>query len=222
MAVSKRLRYEVLRRDNHACRYCGAAAPEAKLTVDHVVPTALGGTDEASNLVAACAACNSGKSASAPDIALVEQVRDDAIAHAERMRQVYAVLVERIGLTEDYIDQWVDSWSNWDETPINYRESLTRWHRMGVPIEIVTDAARRASASTKWFRGTGRFTYMCGIVWNQITAVDAITADKAYLDKHIVTEAELEALRAYAWESGRYAGYRRAVLGTHEEVVSGA
>ncbi|MEU5976310.1 hypothetical protein [Streptomyces sp. NPDC047315] len=25
MAVSKRLRYEILRRDNHACRYCGAA-----------------------------------------------------------------------------------------------------------------------------------------------------------------------------------------------------
>lgn len=29
MAVSKRTRYEVLRRDNHACRYCGARAPEA-------------------------------------------------------------------------------------------------------------------------------------------------------------------------------------------------
>lgn len=23
MAISKRLRYEILRRDNHACRYCG-------------------------------------------------------------------------------------------------------------------------------------------------------------------------------------------------------
>ena len=38
MAVSKRTRYEVLRRDNHACRYCGASAPDAKLTVDHVLP----------------------------------------------------------------------------------------------------------------------------------------------------------------------------------------
>jgi len=31
MAVSKRLRFEILRRDDHACRYCGATAPEAKL-----------------------------------------------------------------------------------------------------------------------------------------------------------------------------------------------
>lgn len=33
MAVSKRLRYEILRRDDHACRYCGDRAPDVKLTV---------------------------------------------------------------------------------------------------------------------------------------------------------------------------------------------
>jgi 5-methylcytosine-specific restriction endonuclease McrA len=38
MAVSKRTRYEVLRRDNHACRYCGGIAPDVILTVDHVTP----------------------------------------------------------------------------------------------------------------------------------------------------------------------------------------
>lgn len=43
MAVSKRLRFEVLRRDNHACRYCGATPPDVVLTIDHVVQTALGG-----------------------------------------------------------------------------------------------------------------------------------------------------------------------------------
>lgn len=41
MSVSKRLRFEVLRRDNHTCRYCGSSAPEVKLTIDHVVPVAL-------------------------------------------------------------------------------------------------------------------------------------------------------------------------------------
>lgn len=29
MAVSKRLRHEVMRRDNHTCRYCGGGAPTA-------------------------------------------------------------------------------------------------------------------------------------------------------------------------------------------------
>ena len=41
MAVSKRLRYEILRRDNHTCRYCGESAPDVKLTIDHVVPVSL-------------------------------------------------------------------------------------------------------------------------------------------------------------------------------------
>ena len=54
MAVSKRTRFEVLRRDNHTCRYCGQSAPDVKLTVDHVLPVALGGHDDPTNLVAAC------------------------------------------------------------------------------------------------------------------------------------------------------------------------
>jgi 5-methylcytosine-specific restriction endonuclease McrA len=59
--ISKRLRYEILRRDGHHCRYCGLGSDEVTITVDHVIPTALGGTDDPSNLVAACRDCNSGK-----------------------------------------------------------------------------------------------------------------------------------------------------------------
>jgi 5-methylcytosine-specific restriction endonuclease McrA len=69
MTVSKRARYEVLRRDNHTCRYCGGKAPDVALTVDHVTPVALGGTDGPGNLVAACRDCNAGKAASHPDAA---------------------------------------------------------------------------------------------------------------------------------------------------------
>lgn len=47
----------VLDRDGHVCRYCGGSAD----TVDHVVPKARGGSDDESNLVAACRPCNSAK-----------------------------------------------------------------------------------------------------------------------------------------------------------------
>ena len=40
------------------CHYCGS--PHA-LTADHIVPRAHGGTDEASNLVPACAPCNTSR-----------------------------------------------------------------------------------------------------------------------------------------------------------------
>ncbi|WP_327594631.1 HNH endonuclease [Streptomyces chartreusis] len=67
MPVSKRTRFEVLRRDGFRCRYCGATPEMAELTVDHVTPMALGGGDEPGNLVTACEPCNSGKTSTAPD-----------------------------------------------------------------------------------------------------------------------------------------------------------
>ena len=56
------LRQQVLERDDYVCVYCNGANGEAT-TVDHVVPKAQGGTDELSNLVAACLKCNARKGA---------------------------------------------------------------------------------------------------------------------------------------------------------------
>jgi hypothetical protein len=87
MAVSKRLRYEILRRDNHACRYCGATAPGVKLNVDHVIPTSLGGSDKPDNLVTACADCNSGKTSSMPNAEPVTDVDQDTFRQVVTQRQ---------------------------------------------------------------------------------------------------------------------------------------
>ncbi|MDI5965797.1 HNH endonuclease [Streptantibioticus silvisoli] len=87
MAVSKRLRYEILRRDNFACRYCGATAPDAPLRVDHVIPKALGGTDAPTNLVTACEPCNSGKTSSLPTGFSVGDVDQGSLRQAAALRR---------------------------------------------------------------------------------------------------------------------------------------
>jgi HNH endonuclease len=74
LAISKRLRYEILQRDNYTCRYCGAFAPVVVLNVDHVVPRKLGGSDLPGNLVTACEDCNSGKSAMMPPPGLLAEI----------------------------------------------------------------------------------------------------------------------------------------------------
>ncbi|OZC59242.1 hypothetical protein CH276_22605 [Rhodococcus sp. 06-470-2] len=77
MAVSKRLRYEILQRDGYTCRYCGAKADnETRLVVDHVLPKALGGKDEPDNLITACEPCNVGKSSTTPGLDLVADVAE--------------------------------------------------------------------------------------------------------------------------------------------------
>lgn len=67
MPVPNRLRFEVFRRDAFRCRYCGTSAAVAPLTIDHVHPTVLGGSDDIDNLVASCVPCNNGKTSATPD-----------------------------------------------------------------------------------------------------------------------------------------------------------
>ena len=69
MAKSKRERirpldrFEVFKRDEFTCFYCGRTPPTTILEVDHIVAVAAGGGNEASNLVTSCFECNRGKGA---------------------------------------------------------------------------------------------------------------------------------------------------------------
>lgn len=62
----KRGRWMILERDNFTCIYCGLSSPadHAMLHVDHIIPVDDGGKSHAGNLITACQACNSQKSAS--------------------------------------------------------------------------------------------------------------------------------------------------------------
>lgn len=60
--LSKKRRFEVLKRFHFRCHYCGArGADGVELHVDHVHPVSKGGMDCDDNLVAACRDCNLGK-----------------------------------------------------------------------------------------------------------------------------------------------------------------
>jgi len=52
--ISKKLRFEVFKRDSFTCQYCGRKAPEIVLNCDHVTPVAEGGTTDILNLVTSC------------------------------------------------------------------------------------------------------------------------------------------------------------------------
>lgn len=58
--ITTKRRFEILARDGHRCRYCGSAH---ELQIDHVVPVVAGGSNDPTNLVAACRICNNGKGA---------------------------------------------------------------------------------------------------------------------------------------------------------------
>lgn len=92
MAISKRLRYEVLRRDGFKCGYCHAS--EVLLTVDHVIPRSLGGSDAPGNLIACCDDCNTGKSSALLGGATVQDVSPFLLQWSRARRSPDAFLVE--------------------------------------------------------------------------------------------------------------------------------
>lgn len=63
MALSKKTRFDVFKRDGFVCQYCGRTPPAVVLECDHVDPRANGGSDEIDNLLTSCADCNRGKGA---------------------------------------------------------------------------------------------------------------------------------------------------------------
>lgn len=59
--ISKKTRFEVFKRDNFTCQYCGRMAPDVILEVDHINPVSNGGDNDILNLTTSCFDCNRGK-----------------------------------------------------------------------------------------------------------------------------------------------------------------
>jgi len=51
-------RDNIFLRDMYTCQYCGYEYSEHELTIDHVIPSSLGGANSWENVVTACARCN--------------------------------------------------------------------------------------------------------------------------------------------------------------------
>jgi len=61
-AISNKLRYAVLQRDNSTCQRCGKTVQDGiKLEADHKIPVEWGGETEIDNLWTLCNICNGGK-----------------------------------------------------------------------------------------------------------------------------------------------------------------
>ena len=76
----------VRQRFNFCCGYCGVREVDvgAELTVDHFQPRARGGSNEVSNLVYCCHACNEFKSnywQTEPDLRILHPLHDDLAVH---------------------------------------------------------------------------------------------------------------------------------------------
>jgi hypothetical protein len=68
-----KLRFEVFKRDDFTCQYCGRNVKDdkIKLQCDHIIPKSFGGENILSNLTTSCLECNEGKK----DVLLEEKIK---------------------------------------------------------------------------------------------------------------------------------------------------
>lgn len=167
--LSKRLRFEVFKRDLFTCQYCGATPPAVVLEVDHIEAVAEGGGDTEDNLVTACFDCNRGKAAISLTVApeaLAE--RAERIAEAEAQLAGYrAVIRDQLDRIEEDIWTVFDALEGERETTHARFESVRRFIAR-LPLEVVVRAAEVARANMSRFGRDKRFRYFCGVCWNQI------------------------------------------------------
>ena len=162
---SKRLRFEVFKRDHFTCQYCGAQPPDVVLVIDHIVPVAAGGETTIDNLITACEACNQGK---ADKPLTARQIRPDAdllyletqqeIAELRRYREALEVREQELQKTVEALqDLWCRaSGLDWAPHDRVLRQLLNRYS-VDIVGEAIMDVAPkvgggyiRAYNDSKW------------------------------------------------------------------------
>ena len=166
--ISKKMRFEVFKRDGFSCQYCGATPPKVILEVDHIDPVALGGGDEMDNLITACFPCNRGKAANELT-AVPQSLADKAAETAEREEQLagyQAILRAKRERLED--DTWAvfAHWRGQEETTQSRFQSVKRFVDL-LGLDEVLDAVDITLAARIFSEGR-EFRYFCGVCWKKV------------------------------------------------------
>ena len=111
--ISKKLRFEIFKRDKFCCSFCGQSAPDVILEIDHIKPVVEGGKNDILNLTTACFDCNRGKGK--------RKLSDDS-SIKKQLTQLEILQEKRDQLK--LLTQWRDRLDNLDDDFIKYCEKI--------------------------------------------------------------------------------------------------
>lgn len=126
--LSKKIRFEVFKRDKFTCQYCGRKAPDIVLFVDHIDPVAKGGDNDIINLITSCFDCNSGKSdRKLDDNSVIEKQRKQLELLQERREQIELILEWKKSLAtfDNDVSEMIAEYINSKIKPLSLNETGT-------------------------------------------------------------------------------------------------
>lgn len=169
MAVSKKKRFEVFKRDGFACQYCGRKPPDALLECDHIQPKCEGGSDEYTNLITSCFDCNRGKSGFPLGNSDCDRVQEMQLERIAQLSAFNEMLISSERSRKGHLEWLINEVaSNLDWSCLNPGEqkSLAGFSRRLDITEIVE--ASEIAGSKRIYGNAARWRYFCGICWSKI------------------------------------------------------
>lgn len=169
--LSKKIRFEVFKRDDFTCQYCGNVPPSVVLEVDHIIPVSKGGDNDINNIITSCFDCNRGKT----NIEL------------ERITPALADNLKTLKLKEEQLKEYrkfvanvkrrktrdINKISAIFEDVFPERELTSKFKRISIgmfldklPLHEVEDSMEIAVDRVN--DGEDVVKYFCGICWNKI------------------------------------------------------
>lgn len=169
-AISKKIRFNVFKRDSFACQYCGSTPPNVVLEIDHINPVCLGGDNDIDNLITSCFDCNRGKSGeSLSNIPTKMSDKASAIKESEEQIKEYNKILKKRAQrleTESWEIVYALEMNEDIESYNRHRLSSIRRFLKILPKSEVLDAAELTAEK---FHGISlsAFRYFCGICWSK-------------------------------------------------------
>ena len=124
-SISKKIRFEVFKRDNFTCQYCGRMAPDVVLEIDHINPISNDGDNDIMNLITSCFECNRGKG----------KRKLSANDEIKKQQEQLKLLNEKRQQLEMMIE-WKKELSNFEDEQVNKIEELLLSKTQNVFSEI--------------------------------------------------------------------------------------
>ena len=175
-SVSKKLRFEIFKRDSFTCQYCGNTPPKIVLELDHITPVCEGGDNSEDNLITACFDCNRGKAGNkldcAPDAISrkieIKKEKEAQIKEYERLlrkeKRDFEKKMEKIKSIFNVNTNFTPT-KEFDRTLAHFLRNLTEYEvneAMNISLSKFDNAFNDIYLSEQALR------YFCGICWNKI------------------------------------------------------
>lgn len=169
--ISKKLRFEIFKRDGFSCAYCGNKPPDVVLEVDHIVAVSNGGNNSKLNLITSCFNCNRGKGCEELS-SIPPKLTEDLAKNKEKESQLkeYRKYIEEVQSRQSNDIESINkafrlTFPNWDLSDQFKRKTLTRFLKM-LPLHEVVGAMQVACDRMSHDEDKA-VKYFCGICWRK-------------------------------------------------------